>query len=108
MASRWRKSCVSTGKPSQNGFIESFNGKLRDECLNENVFLSLTHARSLLEEFIVDYNEVRPHSSLGAMTPGEYKRSLERLSPPRGTQAKNVSLPTQSTTNNLNQSSNSH
>ena len=99
---------IEPGKPSQNGFIESFNGKLRDECLNENVFLSLTHARSLLEDFIVDYNEVRPHSSLGAMTPGEYKRSLEHLSPPRGTQAANVSLPTQSTTNNLNQSSDSH
>ena len=99
---------IEPGKPSQNGFIESFNGKLRDECLNENMFLSLTHARSLLEDFIVDYNEVRPHSSLGAMTPSEYKRSLERLSPPRETQAANVSLPTQSTTNNLNQSLDSH
>ena len=56
-------------KPSQNGFIESFNRKLRDECLNENVFLSLMHARNLLEDFIVDYNEVRPHSSLGMMPP---------------------------------------
>lgn len=83
---------IQPGKPSQNGFIESFNGKLRDECLNENLFLSVTHARSILEDFIVDYNEVRPHSTINEMTPGEYRRSFERARPPRGAEQGNELL----------------
>jgi putative transposase len=52
---------IAAGKPSQNAFVESFNGKLRDECLNENLFCNLTHAREVIESFRQDYNELRPH-----------------------------------------------
>jgi putative transposase len=63
---------IQPGKPMQNGFMESFNGKLRDECLNEHVFGSLGEARRLIEAWRVDYNEMRPHSSLGYRTPEEF------------------------------------
>ena len=63
---------IEPGKPVQNAFIESFNGRLRDECLNEHVFLSLTEAREIIESWRLDYNFVRPHSSLGALTPMEF------------------------------------
>lgn len=63
---------IQPGKPTQNAFAESFNGRLRDECLNENVFTSLWDARMTIESFRVDYNETRPHSSLGYLTPSEY------------------------------------
>jgi putative transposase len=63
---------IAPGKPMQNGYMESFNGKLRDECLNEHVFSSLAEARRLIEAWRVDYNEVRPHSSLGYQTPEEF------------------------------------
>ena len=56
---------TAPGKPTQNAFVESFNGKLRDECLNETLFTSLLHARVELAEWQVDYNAVRPHSKLG-------------------------------------------
>jgi len=59
-------------KPNENAFIESFNGKLRDECLNENWFLSLEDARRTIENWRIDYNENRPHSSLGDLTPKEF------------------------------------
>lgn len=65
---------IDPGKPQQNGFIESFNGRLRDECLNEHWFLNLAHARSVVEEWRVDYNLNRPHSSLGYLTPEEFRR----------------------------------
>ena len=65
---------IRPGKPSENGFIESFNGKLRDECLNANQFLSLDDARSKIEAWRIDYNLHRPHSALGNMTPREYLR----------------------------------
>jgi putative transposase len=63
---------IQPGKPMQNGYMESFNGKLRDECLNEHVFSSLAEARRVIEAWRVDYNEVRPHSSLGYQTPEEF------------------------------------
>jgi len=63
---------IAPGKPMQNGFMESFNGKLRDECLNENVFSSLPEARRLIEAWRIDYNAVRPHSSLAYQTPDEF------------------------------------
>jgi putative transposase len=63
---------IEPGKPVQNAFIESFNSKLRDECLNEHVFLNLTQAREIIESWRHDYNFVRPHSSLGALTPMEF------------------------------------
>ena len=61
--------CIAPGKPQQNGFVESFNGKLRDECLNEEVFATLAEARVLIERWRQDYNRVRPHSARGGLTP---------------------------------------
>jgi putative transposase len=63
---------IDPGKPVQNAFIESFNGKFRDECLNQNWHTSLEDARRIIETWRVDYNTVRPHSSLGYQTPEEY------------------------------------
>jgi putative transposase len=62
---------IAPGKPYQNGFIESFNARLRDEFLNETIFTSLAHAREELEAWRHDYNHFRPHSSLGNRTPAE-------------------------------------
>ena len=62
---------IMPGKPTQNAFVESFNGRLRDECLNETLFTSLAHARSILTAWKHDYNTVRPHSKLGGRTPAE-------------------------------------
>lgn len=67
---------IAPGKPTQNAIVESFNGKLRDECLNEEVFDSLSHARKILARWRHDYNHHRPHSSLGGLTPAA-RRSLE-------------------------------
>jgi putative transposase len=63
---------IEPGKPVQNAFIESFNGRMRDECLNEHWFVSLREARETIESWRRDYNEVRPHSSLGNRTPQEF------------------------------------
>ena len=63
---------IEPGKPVQNAFIESFNSKLRDECLNEHVFLNLAEARETIEAWRYDYNHMRPHGSLGALTPTEF------------------------------------
>lgn len=65
-------SFIQPGKPVQNAFIESFNGKLRDECLNENYFTTLTDAKATIEAWRRDYNDTRPHSSLGDLTPTEF------------------------------------
>jgi putative transposase len=62
---------IAPGMPQQNGFIESFNARLRDECLNETIFTSLAQVRSVLAAWRHDYNHHRPHSSLGNMTPAE-------------------------------------
>jgi len=67
---------IAPGKPQQNAFIESFNGRLRDELLNETLFTSLKHVREALAIWMEDYNTVRPHSSLGNLPPADYaKRS---------------------------------
>lgn len=63
------------GKPTDNAFVESFNGSLRDECLSTNWFLSLDDARDKIEVWRVDYNEYRPHSSLDNRTPSDYART---------------------------------
>ena len=68
---------IDPGKPQQNAFIESFNGSLRDELLNEEMFDSLEDARRKLALWRYDYNNVRPHSSLGNQTPAEARRTLE-------------------------------
>jgi putative transposase len=65
---------IHPGKPVENAYIESFNGRFRDECLNENWFLSLEHARQIIEKWRIDYNNDRPHSSLGYLTPEEFIR----------------------------------
>jgi len=69
-------SFIDPGKPVQNAFVESFNGKFREECLSENWFTSLAHARQTTERWRRDYNNVRPHRSLGHMSPAEYAASL--------------------------------
>lgn len=61
-----------TGPAHQNGYIESFNGKFRDECLNEHWFTSLAQARVVIDEWRRDYNEVRPHSSCGRVPPAKF------------------------------------
>jgi putative transposase len=63
---------IRPGKPIENAFVESFNGRLRDECLNENWFADLQEARTKIGVWRIDYNEVRPHSALGNRTPIEY------------------------------------
>jgi len=70
---------IAPGKPQQNAYVESFNGKLRDECLNETLFTSLWHARVVLAARRQDYNEVRPHSALGGPAPGSMR--VPRCSP---------------------------
>ncbi|WP_259185837.1 IS3 family transposase [Rhizobium sp. BK176] len=67
---------IAPGKPIQNAFIESFNGRLRDEFLNETLFSSLTQARLALSNWRSDYNDHRPHSGLGWMTPAEFAHSI--------------------------------
>ncbi len=67
---------IAPRKPQQNGFNESFNGRLRDELLNETLFRSLPHARAVLEAWRRDYNERRPHSKLGWLTPQAYAQTL--------------------------------
>jgi len=63
---------IAPGKPTQNAFIESFNGRLRDELLNETLFVSLPHVRAVLAEWKEDYNRVRPHSSIGNLPPAVF------------------------------------
>jgi putative transposase len=63
---------IAPGKPMQNGFVESFNGRLRDECLNEHLFANLNEARQIIEEWRIDYNTNRPHTSLNGLTPTEF------------------------------------
>ena len=63
---------IAPGKPMQNGFVESFNGRLRDECLNEHLFRSYSHAREIIERWRHDYNNHRPHTSLDGLTPREF------------------------------------
>ena len=99
---------IEPGKPVQNAFIESFNGKFRDECLNQNWFVSLAEAREIIEAWRVDYNTARPHSSLGYRTPEEFAaemggetgcgkgaawKSTTHFSTPLGNPAKDAGFP---------------
>jgi putative transposase len=63
---------ITPGRPMENGYIESFHGKFREECLNEHWFLTLDDARETIESWRIDYNQVRPHSALGYLTPEEF------------------------------------
>jgi putative transposase len=67
---------IAPGKPMQNGFVESFNGRMRDELLNESLFLDLDHTRKLIGAWVSDYNTARPHSALGYKTPVAYAKHL--------------------------------
>jgi putative transposase len=69
---------IDPGRPVQNAFTESFNGKLRDECLNQHWFVSLEEARRIIKSWRMDYNTTRPHSSLGYMTPDAFRLSFEQ------------------------------
>nr|WP_176495465.1 IS3 family transposase [Sphingomonas sp. HMP6] len=77
---------IAPGKPTQNGFVESFNGRMRDELLNETLFFTVRQARSILAHWVDDYNTERPHSSLGYATPAAFAADLEKqragLNPP--------------------------
>ena len=81
-ASAWTKDhgvewhYIAPGKPMQNGYIESFNGRMRDELLNETLFIDLDQARQLIDAWATDYNTARPHSSLGYKTPAAYAGTL--------------------------------
>lgn len=68
---------ITPGRPTENAYIESFNGKFRDECLNENLFINLAQARERIENWRADYNSARPHSSLGNMTPEEFAQNQQ-------------------------------
>jgi len=67
---------IAPGKPNQNAYIESFDGRLRDECLNEHWFTSLAHARTIIEAWRREYNDERPKKSLGGQTPSQYAKQL--------------------------------
>lgn len=74
MAHEIRLAFIRPGKPIENPFIESFNGRFRDECLNEHWFSTVMHARGIIENWRIEYNEDRPHSSLNDLTPAEFMR----------------------------------
>ena len=70
---------IAPGKPMQNGFIESFNGRMRDELLNESLFFGLDHARNAISEWVSDYNTERPHSALGYATPAQFAATITAI-----------------------------
>jgi putative transposase len=97
---------IAPGKPTQNAFAESFNGRLRDELLNETLFTSLTHARAALLAWKNDYNTVRPHSGLGNLAPSVYAElsapGMQRdgtLRYPEGSAPRPVASPSQQGSN---------
>ena len=81
---------IRPGKPNENAYIESFNGKFRDECLNEHWFISMSHARRVIEAWRIEYNTERTHSSLGNLTPEEFATKLSEQA------QQSVSLPADS------------
>ena len=68
---------ITPGRPMENGYIESFHGKFREECLNEHWFLTPEDARETIENWRIDYNQVRPHSSLGYLTPRNSQQAMQ-------------------------------
>jgi putative transposase len=89
---------IRPGKPIENAYVESFNGKFRDECLNEHWFVNLVDAKAAIEAWRIDYNTVRPHSSLGGRTPDQFAaisvgaRRLMPARPDEGLKAEGLSL----------------
>ena len=70
---------IRPGKPIENAFIESFNGRLRDECLNVHQFASIADAQARIEAWRLDYNQRRPHGSLGHLTPSEFLEQRQAI-----------------------------
>ena len=97
---------IAPGKPMQNAFVESFNGRLRDECLNENLFGNLAEARRIIEAWRIDYNVNRPHTSLEGQTPTEFAIRLRSTRPAslelRNGSAQPILTATKSTERNRN------
>lgn len=81
---------IAPGKPMQNAFVETFNGRLRDECLNEHIFGNLAEARRIIENWRIDYNTQRPHTSLGGLAPAVYA-NLNRATRPASLELHNGS-----------------
>ncbi len=67
---------IQPGKPTQNAYIESFNGRIRDECLNQHEFFDVEDAMNKIDSWIEEYNSIRPHSSLGMMSPNEFASAV--------------------------------
>ena len=90
---------IAPGKPMQNGYIESFNGRMRDELLNETLFFGLDHARQAITAWVADYNQARPHSSLGYQTPAAFAARLtatgHHATLPTGSACRPVAQPAQ-------------
>ena len=78
---KYAKNIFPPGRPMQNGYVESFNGRMRDELLNETLFLSMAHARVEIAAWVDDYNRERPHSSLGYATPAAFAAELDKQWP---------------------------
>jgi Integrase core domain len=95
---------IAPGKPMHNGFCESFNGRMRDEPLNESLFLGLDHARTKITNWVDDYNQRRPHSALGYLTPAAYAANLsatrDRLRNPDQLRRSHVAPPAPNGVNN--------
>jgi putative transposase len=70
---------ITPGRPMENGYIESFHGRFREECLNEHWFLTLDDAREIIEDWRIDYNQVRPHSALGYLTPEQFAKGYANV-----------------------------
>jgi putative transposase len=91
---------IAPGKPMQNGICEAFNGRMRDELLNETIFYDLDHARSVIARWVASYNQRRPHSALGYLTPAAYAASFtatdDRLRNPDQLRRSSVAQPAQS------------
>jgi putative transposase len=95
---------TAPGKPTQNAFVESFNGRMRDELLNETLFRGLDHARAAIREWVEDYNTGRPHSSLGYATPAAFAAKLNKQCPaslrPTGSTTQDIAYPALMRNNN--------
>jgi putative transposase len=76
-----RLSFIRPGKPIENAYVESFNGRLRDECLNEHWFVRLAHARRVIKDWRIEYNTERPHSALRNQTPAAYAQAHRNQQP---------------------------
>jgi len=74
---------IAPGKPMQNGFVENFNGRMRNELLNETMIRNMAHARSKIRAWATDYNDERPHSSLGYQTPRAFAEDLATVTDSR-------------------------